>query len=326
MPRDEAGSIELREGTGPIVSMCPCDGFLEIYKQDTTFRFQTPEDIDPERTNPNAPFAAAVTDSVGSANPIIARVLLQGREIVQTALFVDPVDKQAVILTLHQIKEALVACYKASIAVESGVENVIKQLGANGLQSAGRGRVLPSVPQVADLENHTTQFLISAKRTIKSICDLVPLFVQLDRSDSNFDHLGNRLARILGEVDPLTIFVREYANVSRYLIELRNSQEHPRPEKTTRIENFRIQADGSLREPVWYVTGESPRSIHLEMPAAVDRLIEMAEWALIHLVDYRLDSKWPWVLEHVPDAQIDSSCPIRYRLTMDTAELNLPRK
>ena len=40
--------------------MCSCDGFLEVYKQDLTYRIQTRETIDPDRTNPHARFVAAV--------------------------------------------------------------------------------------------------------------------------------------------------------------------------------------------------------------------------------------------------------------------------
>ena len=78
LPRDAAGHLELNEGTGGIIAMCSCDGFLEVYKQDVTYRIQTPETIDPDRTNPHTRFVAAVADRVGSSNPIVARVLLQG--------------------------------------------------------------------------------------------------------------------------------------------------------------------------------------------------------------------------------------------------------
>jgi hypothetical protein len=54
LPRDSAGSLELQGGTGG---------------QDVTFRVRTPESIDARRTNPNAPFVAAMSDSVGSSSP-----------------------------------------------------------------------------------------------------------------------------------------------------------------------------------------------------------------------------------------------------------------
>ena len=96
MPRDAAGHLELKEGTGGIIAMCSCEGFLEVYKQDVTYRIQTPETIDPDRTNPRAAFVAAVVDNVGSSNPVVARMLLQGLEILNGAVFDRRINKEAV--------------------------------------------------------------------------------------------------------------------------------------------------------------------------------------------------------------------------------------
>ena len=67
LPRDAAGSLELAGGTGGITAMCSCDEFLEVYKEDMTFRVKSPESVDPGRTNPNAPFVAAVAASRSTA-------------------------------------------------------------------------------------------------------------------------------------------------------------------------------------------------------------------------------------------------------------------
>ena len=324
LPRDRGGSIELKEGTGGILAACPCDDFLEIYKKDVTFRLETPETIDPERTNPNAPMVAAVADRIGCADPVIARVLLQGRDIIESAFLVEPVDKKGVVRSLHSIKEALVACRKSADLVRRRVEEIVAQIEQSGVDKDRFGRSVPSLPQVPDLELAATQFLISAKRAIKGTCNLVPLFVDTDRADSNFDHLGNRLDKLLGGDAPLVRFVRAHADAIAYLIDLRNCQEHPQPGKSTRIDNFRIEPDGSIRVPMWFVTGETPRPIHVEMGAAIDLLVEITEWLVIYLADHRLDSRWPFVIEEVDEESINRDMPVRYRLTLDIGKLNLP--
>jgi hypothetical protein len=77
LPRHAAGSFELKEGTGPITTMCPCGQFMEIYKIDKTFRVQSPKSIDPEGINPNALWVTTPVSDVGSKNPIVSRILLQ---------------------------------------------------------------------------------------------------------------------------------------------------------------------------------------------------------------------------------------------------------
>ena len=321
MPRDRGGSVTLSEGTGGIVSMCPCEHFLEVYKVDATFRIESPETIDPARTNPNAPFVAAVADHIGSGHPIVARVLLQGREILQSAIFASAVDLDAVINRLHAVKEALVACHKASEHISRHVEAVEARWKEQQADSRGGHRVIPSLPQVPDLEPMATQFLVNAKRAIAGICGLAPLFLQLERTDNNLDHLGDRIAALLGDQAALTLFLRDYADSARYVIDLRNAQEHPKAGRVTHIQNVRIQPDGSPAAPVWFVTGATPRPIHVETAAAINRIMEMAELMLIFLVDQRLDPRWPFAIEEVPDSERNPSQPIRFRLSIDMSRL-----
>jgi hypothetical protein len=321
MPRDRGGSIQLAAGTGGIRAMCPLEHSLELYKVDTTFRIETPETIDPGRTNPNAPMVGVVADRIGCAHPIVARVLLQGRDILELAILRSSIDKGAVVCSLHSIKEALVACHKAAEYLSRQVEASEATWAASGSSTPGGQRVIPSLPQVPDLEPTATQFLIAAKRAITAICGLVPHFLAVERPDNNFDHLGQRLEALLGGTAPLTTFIREYADTSRYLIDLRNGQEHPKRERSTHIQNVRVQPDGSVAPPVWFVTGAAPRAIHLEAAAAIERMIEMAELMLVHLVDECLDARWPFVVQELVPSERDITMPIRYKLTVDMSRL-----
>jgi hypothetical protein len=321
MPRDRGGSIKLTEGTGGILAMCPCEHFLEVYKVDATFRIETPETVDPDRTNPNAPMVALVADRIGCAHPIVARVLLQGRDILELAILRSSVDKSAVVCSLHSIKEALVACHKAAEHLSQHVVAAEAKWAASRTSTQGGQGVIPSLPQIPDLEPTATQFLIAAKRAIAAICGLVPHFLPVDRPDNNFDHLGRRLDALLGARGPLTTFIRDYSETSRYLIDLRNCQEHPTPTKSTYIQNIRVQPDGSVAAPVWYVTGAAPRPIHLDAAAGIQRMIEMAELMLIHLVDECLDARWPFVIQELDQSERDSTMPIRYKLSLDMSRL-----
>ncbi|MHB1195107.1 MAG: hypothetical protein ACYC6F_18950 [Longimicrobiales bacterium] len=262
-----------------------------------------------------------MSERIGCSSPIIARVLLQGRDILATAFLPKSIDKDQVVQCLHEIKEAVVACHKAAQVVVDHVDRISEALRAEGVERDRTGRAVPSLPQVPDLDALCTQYLISAKRAIKAICRLPSFFASLERADSNFDHLGQRLANILEDGDPLLNFVRSNAGDLRYLIRLRNAQEHPSQEGRLEIHNFRVMADETLSAPSWSVTGQPSAGIALEMPAGVERLVAIAEGLLIYLVDWRMESSLPFVLEHVAQEHLDPKKPIRYRLTLDPSAI-----
>ena len=328
LPRHAAGSMELKEGTGPITTMCSCGAFLEIYKRDKTFLVQTPESIDPEETNPNAPWVASPVADVGSSNLIIARVLLQARQMLDGAMIEGPFDKDAAISKLHACKESLLACEKVANRIAQNIDEIVKQITEYGIARDNRGRGLNPFPKARDLELDCGALLIQANRCIKLICELPTLFVALDRTDSNFDHLSKRLSEALGDESPVTTFVRDNANGVRYLVDLRNFHEHPKQVKTV-IENFRVLPDGQIQAPVWYLQGEGqvePHPIKEEALGTVDFLRELAEIMFIHLLMQRVSTKFPFFIEQVPDEKIAPDLPVRYKLSIDLARLHAPKQ
>lgn len=327
LPRHGAGSMELQGGTGPITSMCSCGSFLEIYKQDKTFRVQTPESIDPDETNPNAPWVASPVADVGSSNLTVARVLLQAREMLDAAMFDEELDKEAVILHLHSCKEMLLACERLATRLAGRIDEIIKQITEQGISRDNHGRGLNPFPQVQDLDLDCGAFLTQANRAIKLICELPALFIQLGKTDSNFDHLSKRLSDTLGEESPISFFVRENAGGVRYLIELRNFHEHPRKIKTV-IENFRVLPDGQIQAPVWYLEGQGtvePHPIKEEAAATVNFIRDIAEIFFIHLLMCRISKKFSFLIQEVPDDEIVSTLPIRYRLSIDVTKMRVAK-
>ncbi len=319
-PRDSAGSLDLHGGTGGITAMCSCGEFLEVYKEDMTFRVKTPEAIDPGQTNPKAPFVAAVSDSVGSASPAVARVLLQGRDILETAILKKPIDKPGVVQVLHACKEALIVCEKVAARVALQVDTIIGDIQASGVKRDSRGRALNPFAQVSDLEAQATAFLIHAKRSIQSICRLPSMFLPVPPKDNNFDALGKTLAAAIRAQAPVTEFVLANAPGVRYLIELRNYQEHPDAKRTV-IDNFAVMPDGTISVPMWYVSGETPRPIREEMPAAAEFLVQIAEAMLIHLVMHTVDGRFPFIIQEFDAAEVNPKMPIKYRLSIDVSKL-----
>ena len=326
LPRHDAGSIRLEAGTGSITGTFACDAYLEIYKVDMTFRIQTPESIDPEEINPNAPWVSSPVANVGSSNLTIARVLLQSRDIVELAAYDDKFDKDAVLKQMYQCKEALLACEKFANRLTKNIDLILEQINKHGIAKDNHGRGLNPFPQVDDLNEDCGSLFIQINRAIKLICELPKIFLGLDKLDSNFDHLSERLTRELGEESQIVKFVRGNAETVRYLIDLRNYHEHPKAVKTV-IENFKVMPDGGIQVPVWYFEGRGepiPYSIRANCIAAVDLVRDIAEHLFLHLILHFHSETSPFVLYQIPEEEISQETPIRYRLTIDPSKFKVP--
>jgi len=232
------------------------------------------------------------------------------------------IDKTAITQLLHATKESLVVCQKVAQRVAAHVDRIIGDIQARGVARDGRGRALNPLPQVPDLETEATAFLIHAKRAIQTICRLPSKFLPIKAKDSNFDKLLKTLSKAASVSVSLIQFVRDNAAGVRYLIELRNLQEHPNARRTV-VDNFKVMPNGSISVPMWYVSGDTPHPVREEMSAAVEFLVQIAEVMLIHLVLGAVNKQIPFVIEKIEAAQVNPARPIKYRLSVDITKMRV---
>lgn len=323
-PRYQAGSMKLPDGAGEITTMFSGSGFLEIFTEIASYKVQSPESIDPEETNPNTPWVTSKSSDIGSSNKVVARVLLQSEGMLKSALFKNnSIDKSEVIQLIYDCKEALLICEKVSDKIKSAYDVIIKNITDEGLNVGNGGRYINSFPQISNLEEDVTNFLINIKRAIGKICFLVEKFLPVSKRDNNLEHLIKNIKKLDNkDFDKLLEFLEHYKDSAKHFIELRNYQEHP-GEKTTHIENFKIMPNGQISSPLWYVTGKEPSALVDEMEAAIDFVITLGETMLIHLIFICLESSIPYYVEEIQDDKINKKIPIKYRLSIDTSRLKL---
>jgi hypothetical protein len=316
-PRFKAGSMSLPKGAGDITAMCSCGEFMEIYTETETYRVKSPEAIDPEVTNPNAPWVSSKSSDFGSSSDIVARVLLQGSDMVKAAALPEShVDKENVIKQLHNCKEALLACERVRLRITESAESIVQQIKNNGVDIE-HGRHIKDLPQVPNLDEDATSFLINIKRAIVSISYLASTMLPLDKRDNNLEYLKKSVEKLNDEkYKKLLLALDEFIPQAKYLVELRNFQEHP-DTKVTCIENFTFTPKNEVAYPVWYVKGNPPESIVASMKSAVGFGVVLAETMLIHYIFASMDGKFPYYIEVIPESDIDKTKPILYRLSID---------
>lgn len=324
-PRDSAGSFRVPSAkTDAIVEMCPLTGFMEIYTPTETFKLQTPESIDPERTNPNAPWVNVKTHDVGSTSPYVARTLITASRLLHPLGNHDEQRHSAVLELMHGIKETLLQCAAASDAFCRSVEEAASALDSSGYKKAAGANALEVFPVVQDLNGKSTAFLISARRLITEVCRIPALFLPMERSHSSLEHLLEKdLYRRLGEEHGLVKFLEPFIPGTKRLIELRNGQEHATTTKGRALEvhNFEHVPSGQVRHPVWFLQGDEPEDIYTTMKSVPDFLVNLAEGMFVGALHETLP-KWPPFFIS-PIDEPDPQCPVRYHMDIDISALSL---
>jgi len=321
--RDSGGSFTLPPGdNGPILDMCELPDRLEIYTSAATYMVQPPEVTDPERTNPNAQWVIAKTDELGCSSPAVARSFLMASRVLKQANFDPPIDRSAILAQMHVIKGLLVTCAKTAANFSGTVQTEMDATDRERGSRAHGGRALAHFPIINDLDQIATTCLISAKRTIREICQLVDLFFNLDRSHSRLDHLVTELATKVGAESALIKYLSGFTSCAARVGKLRDGQEHSGSTAARLyVENFKMMPTNQIRAPVWHLEGEQPRDINSDMSFIEKSLIELVEGTFVGCVDYCLPDRFPMCFKFNDNPKPEA--PVRYELVIDMSRFRV---
>lgn len=318
--RDGAGQMDFKEGTGGITAMCSLGKFMEMYKIDATMQVRTPESIDPERTNPYAPWSCTVHAKAGSGNPIVARLVVQSSEMLKIVTLPSHVDKDTLLLHMHMIKETLLACEDVSKRITTSVKDIVEKIKSDKLPRDNFGRGYNPFPHVPDLIIDANNFLINSNKIVRFTTQLPRMFTTL-KEDSNFEKLSETLATALPPGSKIIDWVNDQAKNVRRIVDLRNFAEHPKA-KRTEISDFKIMPNGQIRVPVWGFQESDFTQIDEDMRMIVDYLMNIAEGMFISCLEQFMEQNFPLVL--IENETLKPECPVLYAYTIDMSQLKFP--
>lgn len=320
--RDAAGSFSIpATKPGAIKIMCSMPDQLEIYTPHETFKFQTPESIDPDRTNPNAMWVNAKTHDIGCASPFVARTFIMANEVLHIISQLEQSERDQLLLRMHTIKEALIQCVIAKQSYQDALTSEIAFMESNDFKLTPNSRAFERFPVVVNIEAKITAFLIPARKVITEVCQIPTHFWKESKASkphSALDHLVEKdLLPILGAEHRLVTYLKGFYRGTKRIIDLRNGHEHASTTKASKlnVKNFEMMATNQIRSPVWFLDGEEPEDISAHMHAIPEFLLDLAESTFVGCVDATLP-KWPPMGFQVID-EVDPECPIRFRLTID---------
>lgn len=319
--RARAGAAEIPKSRPDeiIVSMETIEESLYVFSQYNIFRIRTADDIDPEVTRANVPWAVNPYLSIGTQHRLIAGSFGLLQEFQKIGMSNEIKQKLSGFLMEFAVSAAELE-YARHI-YQSEVKSILEKGDPPKIvQSAIQ------IPRVASFEISFSIFFASAKRAIGKLLGMLEWAAGFPvKNGTMVDKYCNRVqqTRKLKQHHEIVERLRDFVGGAYHVNEIRNAFEHPTQARNVLLTNTDLLASGAIRMPTFTLTHDKIQlppnedfGAHLE--AVVDFLSKFAEQATLVSVAMKARSVLPWRVSVRPDAEIDPNFPARWSVNIST--------
>ena len=239
------------------------------------YKVRLADDIDPKRTNPNTPNLSQKIIPAGYSDEVVGRILMTTKYLFdERNATVKPLIgdffEATIELTNHVLElQKMVADLRKEIAdKEAYITNAPQK--PNGY----------SLPSITDLATKVHNILIKADKAKDGILRLYKIHFLPDFNGKPKLHLyGEALGKLPNIDDGVLNFWEEKKKFLDLVRNARNGSEHPKPNQQVLLNDFTMQADGSIVPPLIQIE-------HKDTPIGLLPLVEFIDFLEKMIIDY----------------------------------------
>lgn len=210
------------------------------------------ESIDPKNTHPDTRHGHQKLYSIGCANSWVARSIIQTKQILDSIVLNQDIDKQNILDHAWTCTEMLLNCESAYYSIYKQTLNLMPQCDAI-IEEGKKSTVISTLPQVEDLNGKVAVFLGNAKRFLEKTHEFLCIFYSAPNSSSNFLTYREWLIKNKPDKEKLINLLEKDKNWIKQLAFMRNAHEINHAEENFNLEivNFKLYPGNRFSSPSW---------------------------------------------------------------------------
>jgi len=322
--RDGAFSIELgADRDDAVQQMIALNESLYVFSTKKIFRIHTADDIDPDRTAPNTRHSYQEIYPIGCSNSFVARSIIQAKQILDGVILAPGLSKSNVLDAIWEAAELLLRCENAYFQIYNETISLLATCDEL-IEEAKSKPSIPSLPQVAELEERVGSFLGSAKRCLEKTHALLGTFYDCPDHGPNFQAYRKWMAANRSSSEAVLTLLDGDRDWIRFIAEARNalSVNHARQNFILEVQNFKLQPGNKFSGPSWRhdlsdrggPVQEYWSDIIKDMDTHMHNMLTFLEEVYILCILDRCDRRLPFefAVYRKPEDDISEECPVLY--------------
>jgi hypothetical protein len=235
-----------------IQNMINLDDKLICFSEKSTTEILTARTIDPKNENPETRHSYRTIYQIGTDNPFVARTIIQSKEILDSVILRNGLEKQKVLNYVWACSKLLFNCEESYYKIFNRTTELIRECDAI-ISKHKKNSYIPQLPQVEDLEQHVVSFLGNAKRFLETSHGLINIFYGAPNFESNFKLYREWMAENKPDHENIRQLLEHDKDWIQFISWSRNALDvnHSQPRFRVIIENFKLHKGNKFTSPSW---------------------------------------------------------------------------
>jgi hypothetical protein len=244
--RDSAkfGVIGVDGDDSTISEMMPIGDTLYMVKGRGIYGVQLADRIDPKRTNSAIPDIQQRIVSIGSDDPLVARILLTAHTLFNRTILGPTFDRESGMQLALDLLKDLVALETMRVDMEAA-----EARARAAFEDREKATGLLALPSINNLDARCDAFTQKAGHVVKLLEDVAKLFYGDELKSKWIDNLTKIAAERYGDDSFLAQYTLSAGPFLLMVLDLRNMIEHPKKDRYIRTNDYRLTPAGLIDPP-----------------------------------------------------------------------------
>lgn len=311
---------------GSIQYLINLESLLYAFSDNSIYKVLPAESIDPGNLHPETRHSYQKCYSIGCKNSYVARSIIQIKEILDSIILHEDLEKKPILDHAWNCTQLLLNCESTLFKIYSEVMKLMPECDSI-IESTKNGTAIPTLPQVEDLNGKVAIFLGNAKRFLERTHEFLSIFYKTPNFKANFKAYREWLIKNNPNNEKIIKILEEDKDRIRLIASLRNAHEmnHSEPQNDLEIANFRVLPGNKFSNPGWKYDLRAQQGpvqsefsdIVKDMDVFLSNLLTFYEDLILCCIEDRCDKTWKFKVYKKKEEDIKINCPTIYFVSRD---------
>lgn len=305
----------------PIQYLITLENKLYLFAGNAIYSITPAESIDPDCLHPDTRHGYQKCYSIGCKDSYIARSIIQAKNILDSVVINNTLNRQNIIDHMWVSTKLLISCEAAFYDIHAQTMKLIPECDQI-IEKGKNGIYIPSLPQIEDLNGKVALFLGNAKRLLEKTHELLIMFYDTPDFSENFQSYREWIKKNKPDNCKIYNLLDNDKEWIKLIASLRNAHEinHAKKKNYVEIKNFELRPGNKFSGPSWKYDLSAQRSIKqdeytdmlLDMDIYMHNLCTFLEEIFLIGIEDNLDARFKIQIYKKLEKDIDPNCPMVY--------------